>query len=198
MDHFISMYIDNELSLDEKILFLKHVQGNKRYTEEAVSLLRQEKDLAALFAKPVPDCAPPPLQKQSPARVIAWAAAACLLLVLSFGAGTRLPLLQPFDTRLTAPTTAETAQVSYRRFVIYQKESNSVEISGSFTNWERVSLLPTGPDGYWEVVLAVPLGEHRYSFIVDNSTRLPDPTVSAKEADDFGTFNSVITVGTAI
>jgi len=195
MDHFISMYIDNEMSLDEKILFLKHVQGNKRYTDEAVSLLEQEKNLLALFNRPVPDSIPPSFQKQRPARLFTWAAAACLLVLLSFGAGTRVPLLHQADTAMTAQTITPT---SYRRFVIYQKESNRVEISGSFTNWERVSLMPTGSDGYWEVVLAVPDGEHRYSFIVDNSKRFPDPTVSAKEADDFGTFNSIIRVGTAI
>ena len=49
MDHLISMYIDNELSLGEKILFVEHVHKNKPYKDDAVGLLEQEKLLSGTF-----------------------------------------------------------------------------------------------------------------------------------------------------
>jgi len=54
MDHLISMYIDNELSIDEKILFVEHVYDNKPYKNDAVDLLEQEKLLSASLNKTAP------------------------------------------------------------------------------------------------------------------------------------------------
>ena len=55
MDHFKSMYIDNELSLDEKILFVEQCYGNKNYTEDTVSLLKQEKQLSSALNTSSPE-----------------------------------------------------------------------------------------------------------------------------------------------
>lgn len=192
MDHFISMYIDDELSLNEKIMFLEKVHGNRPYTDEAISLLKQEKELCVVFNQSAPEISLPPSQQSRPPHLFAWATAAILLLVLSFLAGTNIPRPQKTSEQLAR----KPHPVVHRRFVIHQRASEQVEISGSFTNWQRVALIPTGAEGYWEVTLQVPYGEHRYSFIIDDSKRLPDPTVLAKESDDFGTVNSIINVET--
>ena len=43
MNYMISMFIDDELDMDEKISFIKTVKENKSFTDEALDLLHQEK-----------------------------------------------------------------------------------------------------------------------------------------------------------
>ena len=95
MDHLISMYIDNELSLSEKILFVEHVHKSKPYKEDAVDLLEQEKLLSSSLNRTAPQV---DLKVSRPEilpalnRPLGWAAAVCLLVLLSF------IVKQKFDT----------------------------------------------------------------------------------------------------
>ena len=118
------------------------------------------------------------------------ALAACVLLVLSFLVGANFyPEGEPVDQSISlVPATVQ------HRFVIFQQGSAQVEITGSFTEWRKVALKQTSSEGYWEITLNVPSGEHRYSFIIDGNKLLPDPTVATKEPDDFGTINSILYV----
>jgi 1,4-alpha-glucan branching enzyme len=112
--------------------------------------------------------------------------AAIVLIVITaffFGKNSPFPVSSP----------AEVKSIEHR-FVIYHEGSQEVEIIGSFTNWQRIPMNPAATHGYWEISLAVPPGEHRYSYILDNEEILPDPTVSAQEKDDFGSINSILTV----
>ena len=189
MDHLISMYIDNELSLDEKIHFLEHAHAHKAYKDEALSLLEQEKLLSAALCHPAPEISLPDSRpsrfQPTPVRALGWAMAACLLLLFSFMAGGHF---RPQYSASIEPAVAS------HRFVIYQQETSQVEITGSFTNWQRVPLVPSGSSGYWEITLEVPSGEHRYTFIVDGDKMLPDPTVVTGESDDFGATNSILKI----
>jgi hypothetical protein len=189
MDHLISMYIDNELSIDEKILFVEHVYDNKPYKNDAVDLLEQEKLLSASLNK----TAPAVELKTTRARILpffnrslGWAVAACLLLLFSFMARQDFTQIKP---------AAEPTAVLHR-FVIHNQKAQRVEISGSFTNWKNVPLAPSGTNGYWEISLKLPAGEHHYTFIIDGSNPLPDPTVATQESDDFGSTNSILKVET--
>lgn len=189
MDHLISMYIDNELTLDEKILFIEHAYDNKPYKNDAVGLLEQEKLLSASLNK----TAPAVELKTTRARILpifnrslGWAVAACLLVLFSF--------MTRQDFTLIKPAVESTAVL--HRFVIHNQKAQRVEISGSFTNWQSVPLVPSGTNGYWEISLKLPAGEHHYTFIVDGSKSLPDPTVATQESDDFGSTNSILKVGT--
>lgn len=188
MNYYISMYIDNELALDEKIEFINLVHDNDAYKEEAVAFLEQEKLLAGALNKKAPASAhlAPKIRLFPSARqTVSLAAAACLLIIASFLFGINYPQ--------KVPSSAAIATVQHR-FVIYHEGSNKVEITGSFTDWQRIPLHPAGTKGYWEISLAVPPGEHRYSYILDSEEVLPDPTVSAQEEDDFGSTNSIISV----
>lgn len=190
MEHFVSMYIDNEMSLEEKILFINHISCNKAYTDDAVSMLEQERKLQAALLQPVAEVAVPHLYEKSHIHSLGIGLAACLLLVLSFLLGANFPSSNDPLLRF-APLMPATVQ---HRFVLYEQGSSQVEIAGSFTEWQKVALTPTGSEGYWEITLEVPSGEHRYSFIIDESKLIPDPTVGSKESDDFGTINSVLYV----
>lgn len=189
MDHLISLYIDNELSLEEKIHFLEHAHAHRAYKDEAVSLLEQEKLLSTVLCHPAPEISLPDSRptgfRAASVRALGWAMAACLLLLFSFMTGRHF---SPQYQTITEPAVAS------HRFVIQQPGTRQVEITGTFTNWQRVPLVPTGSSGYWEITLAVPSGEHRYTFIVDGDKVLPDPTVVAGETDDFGTINSILRV----
>lgn len=190
MDHLISMYIDNELSLDEKIHFLKHIYGNRSYTEEAVELLEQEKLLSLSLTIPVPDIELPPHRAGILPifnRSLGWAVALGLLLLFAFMAG------EKFSPQGPRQLVAESTTVLHR-FVLHHQAGQLVEISGTFTNWKSVPLVPSGINGYWEVSLELPAGEHRYTFIVDGLNYIPDPTVAAQESDDFGSINSILKV----
>ena len=54
--------------------------------------------------------------------------------------------------------------------------------------------MQVGKSGYWQITLDVPPGEHRYSYTLDGSRQLADPTVESRESDDFGAENSILLV----
>ena len=80
------------------------------------------------------------------------------------------------------------------RFVVYRPDAQQLAITGNFTEWKTVSMKRTGPGGYWEVTLKLPKGEYRYAYILDGHQQLADPTVQAREQDDFGGENSVLRI----
>ena len=96
MDHYISLYIDNELSLNEKILFVQRIHGNESFKDDAVSLLEQEKNNSGSALKHhAPETSLQISTASRPLHYLGLAAAACLLLTLSFLAGANF-LLKAF------------------------------------------------------------------------------------------------------
>ena len=51
--------------------------------------------------------------------------------------------------------------------------------------------------GVWSVTAPVPVGHHRYSFVVDDSVWVADPTAPRVVDNDYGVTNSAIVVRTA-
>jgi 1,4-alpha-glucan branching enzyme len=82
------------------------------------------------------------------------------------------------------------------RFVIYQPDVSQVEISGSFTEWRMLPMKSTGSSGYWELTVNLSKGEHRFTYVLDGSQRVADPTIMLREQDDFGGENSILSVDT--
>ena len=81
-----------------------------------------------------------------------------------------------------------------KRFVVYFPYANSLELSGSFTQWQPTPLTPIGSSGYWELYLQIPAGEHRFFYILNGKETITDPTIAAREKDDFGGENSILNV----
>ena len=191
MDYLISMYIDNELSIDDKISFVEHVHADQRFTDEAVSFLKQEKILRSSLVEkvPVPDTVlsflRPPKFSFLAAKPLGLAFAASLLILVAL-----------YFTHTQPPQTGfNPSHASYQhRFVIYQSGIKQIEIAGSFTDWQRIPLQPAGSTGYWETALEIPPGEHAFSYILDGDKILADPTILATEEDGFGTINSILVV----
>jgi hypothetical protein len=190
MNYFISMFIDNELGLREKIEFLKKIRGDDGTYEESLALLEQEQMIRSDLdpVMPVPEFAAKPVEKTP---------------VEKKRRRFRLPTLQPFGVFASAGAMAvavalllmfnvhaKSMDTVSHPFCLYAPDANTVEISGSFTNWQVLPLKNKGA-GYWEIELDIPKGEHRYSYILDKAQRIADPTVVAKESDDFGGENSI-------
>jgi hypothetical protein len=84
----------------------------------------------------------------------------------------------------------------YVRFELVAPQARTVSVAGSFNGWQ-VGALPLArvEDGLWATTVALPVGEHRYEFVIDGTRWVPDPTAHAQVDDGFGGQNSVIVVG---
>lgn len=185
MNDSISMFIDNELSLDEKLDFIVKINSDNQFFNESVSLLEQERLLRSDVVSVVPQ--------------------------VSFKRTRRfsdIPYFNPF-MRIASACIATAVFVFFilsfqlkndntvsKRFVLYNPEAVSVQISGSFTDWNNIPMKMAGPSGYWEIELDVVKGEHKYLYIIGDDKRIADPTILMREKDDFGSENSVLLVET--
>jgi Carbohydrate-binding module 48 (Isoamylase N-terminal domain) len=188
-DYLISLYIDNELDLDQKITFVEIVHQDGPFTDEALAMLRQEQQLRTCWTEP------PFVAVTIPTRTITkptfnpfsnWFKPVGGLVLAALIAG----LLFLFQPHPTSTVHQETQQ----RFVLYLPESQQASIVGTFTGWKPIPMERIGTSGYWSLTLSVPLGEHRYSYLIEENRRIADPTVVTKEQDDFGGENSVIQI----
>lgn len=180
-ENMISMFIDNELSIDDKIVFVETIHGNEKFKCETVSMLEQEKLIRSDVVDNIPAFNLKYLGKlRSPAWFRPFFAAAAGLAAAAI-------LLIIFYPR------HEQQQMPYR-FVIYQPDARQVEIAGSFSDWNRIPMRPTGKSGYWETTIDLLEGEHRFSYIIEGNRRITDPTIAAQEIDDFGGENSILKV----
>lgn len=189
-DFIISMFIDNELSLDEKIEFVQRCHGEDAFQEDALALLEQEKLLRTETADVSlpPGMSPPKPRILRFPRPITLLAAALALIVLGLSGRLLRPQAGPMPL-------AERASSPTHRFVLYDPSAAQVEIAGSFTEWQKVELEPLLKSGYWEINLAIPPGDHSYTYILDGSRKVADPTAPVREFDDFGGQNSILVGG---
>jgi hypothetical protein len=180
-NYLISMFIDDELDLDNKIEFVETVHENRDFKDETIDFLQQEKMVRADVVDHLPDVKFPQKEKLGlplwrPLTIFASGLAAALILVAFF--------IHPAKEPLSAA----------HRFVIYQPGAEQVEIAGSFTGWHTLPMNRAGNSDYWEITLDVPAGEHRFSYILEGDRRLADPTILSRERDDFGGENSILEV----
>ncbi len=183
-EELISMYIDDELDFDDKIVFVEKIHGSSRFKNTAVELLWQEKQLRNPPTDRVPEIVlPDPTMAAKGGRrrwdLVAGALAAAVLVFLMI--------------RVPGPTPPVPPKVTHR-FVVYLPDATTAAIAGSFNDWQALPMLKAGTEGYWEIFLDLKPGEYRYSFILDGGRWVADPTVRGREKDDFGTENSVLEV----
>jgi len=185
MNELISLFIDDEMGLDEKIVFVETVQKDPPFADETIELLSIEKQLRGDVVERVPLLEParPGLLKKLSGffmQPLGWTATALAAAIVA----------------LILTTLAPTGTVARQnRFVIYEPDASRVEIAGSFTDWKRIPLDKAGDSGYWELTLALPEGEHYFSYILEGRQRVADPTIRTREPDDFGGYNSILRVG---
>ena len=183
MDYLSSMYIDNELDLDEKVQFVDRVHSDQLFYSDTRELLLQEK----LLRMP-PDTSMLPDRPPMAAGASHWFRNMLKPMVYATAGFAAAGLL--LFSLVTTPAPAQ----CLNRFVIYEPAAHQVELAGSFTGWQRTPMEPVGNSGYWELNLQVPSGEHRFAYILDGSRQMADPTLPVREKDDFGGANSILTV----
>ena len=183
MNELSSLFIDNELNLDEKKDFVDIIHNNRDFYEETVELIEQEKILVG------DEVYPAPLKEFHEPSARGAGFFKSLLRPMGLSLAATAALLLVFWT-VRAPRIEDPPRMN--RFVIYRPDASRVEITGSFTGWEKVPLHEVGESGYWEITLELPRGVHRFTYILDGRTPFADPTVLACENDDFGGVDSII------
>jgi hypothetical protein len=190
-EYLISLFIDNEMNLPEKKEFIDTIAEDPHFHEETSSLLEQEALLRNSMVHVTPPVASMPLRKHLFMLLPAWQPALA-------GFAVALLLLVPIFNFSTTPEPTGTVAQASHRFVIYLPEVQEASVMGTFTDWSPVPMEPMGNSGYWTLDLDLQPGEHRYSFLVEEDTRIADPTIKDRENDDFGGENSIIHIGTHI
>jgi hypothetical protein len=106
-------------------------------------------------------------------------------------------LAGPRATGPGAPVVAvRAADTVFVQFRLEAPTARTASVAGSFNGWDPASVPMTRTgEGDWIVTVPLPLGEHRYQFVVDGTVWRSDPTAPAQVDDGFGGTNSVIVVG---
>jgi hypothetical protein len=84
------------------------------------------------------------------------------------------------------------------QFVLVAPSARKVQVVGDFNDWDASHVEYRAQHrggGVWSVTAAVPEGHHRYSFVVDDSLWVTDPSAPRLLDDDYGMANSALVVG---
>jgi Glycogen recognition site of AMP-activated protein kinase len=82
------------------------------------------------------------------------------------------------------------------KFVLVAPGAKSVAVVGDFNNWglDDSALVATSNQGVWSVTASIPVGVHRYAFVVNGKQWMADPTAPRSSGDDFGMPSSALVV----
>ncbi len=83
------------------------------------------------------------------------------------------------------------------QFVLVAPGAKKVAVAGDFNGWDPTHAAYQAKQrggGVWSVTAPVPPGHHRYSFVVDDSVWVADPTAPRVMDNDYGMPNSAIVV----
>lgn len=186
MNHLTSLFIDDELSLHEKMDFVEAIHEDQAFYTETKDLISLEIVLAEDVTDHTPSAVIPAMALNSDWKQKFLS----FIKPLSYAFAGTFAVLAALYFSQSHQSVPETRT---NRFVIYRPDVSKVEITGSFTLWEKVPLHEAGNSGYWEVTLEIPKGVHRFTYILDGHTTFADPTVPSSEMDDFGGTDSILT-----
>jgi hypothetical protein len=80
------------------------------------------------------------------------------------------------------------------KFVLIAPQASNVSLVGDFNRWDARATPMKAADGTWTVFVPLQPGMHTYSFVVDGSHFMSDPTAPMAPDDGFGHRNSVVLV----
>jgi hypothetical protein len=84
------------------------------------------------------------------------------------------------------------------QFVLVAPSARKVAVVGDFNGWDATHSAYQAKHrggGVWSVTAPVAPGHHRYSFVVDDSVWMADPSAPRSIDNDYGIPNSAIVVG---
>jgi len=102
---------------------------------------------------------------------------------LAVAAAVAAVIFLPFRERATPGAEEGVAQ-----FVGHFPGARSVEVVGSFNDWQRgaLALRDEDHDGIWHGAVVLPAGQHEYMFVVDGERWVADPLAGRYVDDGFG------------
>jgi len=184
MNSMISLFIDDELTIVEKKMFIEKVKDDTPFFQESLQMLQQEMLIRSNVLEHAlkADIRLPKswiviIKDLLRPTIFVPAVMACVIIFLLF-----IPIKTTIKSNYP------------NRFVVYRPDVSKVEIAGSFTDWRRIPLKKISNSGYWEAMFKLPKGEHRYTYILEGERPYADPTILTMEKDDFGGVNSIIQV----
>ena len=77
------------------------------------------------------------------------------------------------------------------------RSANKIIVAGDFNNWDVHELIMGKNEDTWTKQVYLSDGKHTYRFLVDGNW-ITDPNNTAKEKDDNGNINSVLTLGETV
>jgi hypothetical protein len=187
-------YLDGYLLSSQREVLEAHVRGCSRCRALVGGLTRLDSRLVGIDDVEVPPglsaaivSALPDTYRRAPMRrALAWGAApvfAALLVAVGLLVQGRLHLKD---------------QVALRdvEIVFSAPQAASVAIVGDFNGWspERTRLVRSNHEGLWRARLKLSPGVYQYSFVLDGTSWVSDPSARTVLADGFGGKNSVIIV----
>jgi 1,4-alpha-glucan branching enzyme len=121
------------------------------------------------------------------------AAAAALLVAALLGAG-----VAKRGAILAALNREAATGAQHIQFTLVAPDAKKVAVVGDFNAWNPTHTAyqarHTG-GGVWTLTAPVSAGHHRYSFVVDDSLWVADPTAPRANDNDFGLPKSAMVVG---
>ena len=128
---------------------------------------------------------------------LSWGMLAAAILVFAV-LGTRSLVTFAFDAQASAFSTSSASKSPQSvQFVLVAPDAKKVAVVGDFNGWDASHAgyqAQHRGGGVWSVTASVPLGHHRYSFVVDDSVWVADPIAPRAVDNDFGVTNSAIVV----
>lgn len=140
----------------------------------------------------------PRLVVVTPIRALALAAGIVAAVVLTRAPrGSEPGVVAVTETPVVRAVASARTDTTVIQFVFVAPAASSVSLVGDFNGWDRglTPLRPQSSGGVWSVALPLAPGRHRYAFIVDGTRWVVDPSAPRAVEDDFGSPNSVVTVG---
>lgn len=140
-----------------------------------------------------------PIARRRALSLSPFAALAAAAVVFAIGLGVGASLLRPHASADATVATATDTPSQRVEFVLVAPRASRVSLVGEFNDWD-VSATPmrlTNDRGTWSVSVPLSPGRHVYSFVVDDSTWMPDPQAPLSPERWFGERNSVIVVSEA-
>lgn len=81
------------------------------------------------------------------------------------------------------------------KFVLIAPQASQVSLVGDFNKWDSAATPAVRQaDGSWAVFAPLTPGRHVYSFVVDGTHFVPDPSAPVAPDDGYGQKNSVVVV----
>src|SRR5881394_4010218 len=126
-------------------------------------------------------------------RPLPWSLAAAAALLVAGFIGAAVP-----GRELLSRFASQRAGTEHVQFTLVAPDAKKVAVVGDFNAWDpshaAFQARHTG-GGVWTVTAKVPVGHHRYSFVVDDSVWMADPMAPRAHDNDFGLPKSALVVG---